>query len=279
MQTTKNPPTVFGYCRVSTQSQEDNTSLQNQQDSIKAYCRSQNWHLARIFVDIATGKDFDRPQFKKMEEHLSGIKGIVCYKIDRFSRSLLDGYPKILEYESKEIFFKSVTEPFIDTTNAMSRSMLRSMFNFVQTERELIVERMLKGKACNATKGRFNGSPIIYGYRYTPGGEKDFEVNPDQAKIIRTLFSLYSTGRYSLRKLKLRTGCPLSHVQIGNLLSNVFFTGRISYNGQIQWNEHERIVGDRLFNRVQKMRAQKSKTGSAGFFKVIENKAQIAEIC
>lgn len=137
----ENQINVFGYCRVSTTSQEDNTSLSNQKESIKAYCKSQGWNLSQTYVDVATGKDFNRSQFQEMEKYLDEIGGIVTYKIDRFSRSLLDGYPKILELENRGIFFKSVTEGFIDTTNAMSISMLRSMFNFVQTERELIDSR------------------------------------------------------------------------------------------------------------------------------------------
>lgn len=273
------PPKVFGYCRVSTQSQEDNTSLLNQEESIKAYCISQGWTLQNVYVDVATGKDFNRPQFREMESHLDSIDGIVVYKIDRFSRSLLDGYPKILNFEDHGIFFKSVTEGFIDTTNAMSRSMLRSMFNFVQTERELIVERMQKGKSCNAEKGHFNGHPKIYGYQYTPGKEHDFEIIPNEARVIKSIFSMYSTRRFSLRQLKIKTSCPLSHVQIGNLLSNIFYTGRINYNGRVAWNNHERIIGDRLFNRVQRMKAEKARSSSVKIFKVIENKPQIANIC
>lgn len=222
--TSKTPQTkinVFGYCRVSTTGQEDNTSLQNQKESIQAYCKSQGWNLLSVHIDVASGKNFDRPQFKEMESDLKRVAGIVVYKLDRFSRSLLDGYPKILEYEKQDVFLKSVTEGFIDTTNAMSRSMLRSMFNFVQTEREIIVERMLKGKSCNADKGHFNGGNSLYGYQYTPVGQHDFEIIEGQARAVRELFTLYSTGRYSLRQLKKKTGCQLSHVQIGNLLSYV----------------------------------------------------------
>lgn len=137
---------------------------------------------------------------------------------------------------------------------------------------------MVSGKSCNAIKGKFNGSPIIYGYKYTPGKKHDFEIIPEQSKIIKKIFSLYSTSNYSLMRLKEKTGCPLSHVQIGNLLSNVFYTGRIKYNGQIQWNNHERIVTDRLFNRVQKIRAKKSKGGYVKFYKLIENKTEMIEI-
>jgi len=281
--TTRNTPqtsiNVFGYCRVSTTGQEDNTSLQNQQESIQAYCKSQGWNLLSVHIDVASGKDFDRPQFKEMESDLKRVAGIVVYKLDRFSRSLLDGYPKILEYEKQDVFLKSVTEGFIDTTNAMSRSMLRSMFNFVQTEREIIVERMLKGKSCNADKGHFNGGNSIHGYQYTPGGPHDFEIIEEQAQVVRELFTLYSTGRYSLRQLKEKTGCPLSHVQIGTLLSNVFYTGRIKYDGQIRWNNHEKIVADKLFNFVQKIRSSKARSDLVKFYKVVENKAEVRELC
>jgi len=111
------------------------------------------------------------------------------------------------------------------------------------------------------------------------GGANDFEIIEEQAQVVKELFTLYSAGRYSLRQLKEKTGCPLSHVQIGNLLSNVFYTGRIKYDGQIRWNNHGKIVADKLFNSVQKIRASKARSESVKFYKVVENKAEVLELC
>ena len=53
---------VAGYCRVSSKSQIDNTSIQDQRASIEAECKSQKWQLYKIYEDGGlSGRIEDRP--------------------------------------------------------------------------------------------------------------------------------------------------------------------------------------------------------------------------
>jgi DNA invertase Pin-like site-specific DNA recombinase len=49
------------YIRVSSESQEDNTSLGDQEARAKAYIISQGWKFCGIYSDVASGKDLNRP--------------------------------------------------------------------------------------------------------------------------------------------------------------------------------------------------------------------------
>ena len=71
---------VLGYIRVSTESQEENTSLKVQRDSIKNYCKSRGWNLVEIYEDVSSGGNTDREGYKEMERKLdeNGFNFLVC---------------------------------------------------------------------------------------------------------------------------------------------------------------------------------------------------------
>jgi DNA invertase Pin-like site-specific DNA recombinase len=50
------------YCRISTDKQDN----QNQLGQLRAFAASQGWHVKREYVDVATGKNGDREQFKSL---------------------------------------------------------------------------------------------------------------------------------------------------------------------------------------------------------------------
>ena len=84
-------PVVYGYARVSTKSQEDNTSLDNQIKILKENGCSQ------VFYEVCTGATMDRPQFIELEKKLKRGDTLIITKLDRFTRSTEKGIAKIKE--------------------------------------------------------------------------------------------------------------------------------------------------------------------------------------
>jgi site-specific DNA recombinase len=272
------PKRIFGYARISSDSQVENTSLGVQAERIRAWAESRGWVVAEMVSDVASGSTLDREGLNRLRNTLGTGDAVVVYKLDRLSRSVVDAEPLISSWEGQGIGLHSVTEP-LDTSSAMGRAMFRMVFVFAQAERETIAERMVTGKAKNAADGKFNGSPIPYGYRRGGPEERDFEIVPDQAEVIRELFRHYSSGKFGTTRLRKITGCPLSESGIADLLSNVFYTGRLRYSGQVRFNNHAAIVSDRLFNRCQRVKAQKRKSDKIKIVKLVEGKEQIVPIC
>ena len=72
---------VVAYCRVSSESQIDNTSIEEQRKKIEAYCVSQDLELVKIFVDegISASDTKNRPGYNEMMEFINDndISGIV----------------------------------------------------------------------------------------------------------------------------------------------------------------------------------------------------------
>ena len=94
----------------------------------------------KIFKDKGfSGKNMKRPDFQKMMQEVKNgsIKRIIVYKMDRFSRSLLDFAEtwNILQHFGVE--FVSINEKF-DTATPMGRAMLFIIMVFAQLERETI---------------------------------------------------------------------------------------------------------------------------------------------
>jgi DNA invertase Pin-like site-specific DNA recombinase len=64
------------------------------------------------------------------------IDVVVCYKIDRLSRSLID-FTKLVEvFDANGVTFVSVTQSF-NTTTSMGRLTLNILLRFAQFEREV----------------------------------------------------------------------------------------------------------------------------------------------
>ena len=171
---------VLGYARVSTNGQEDNTSIDIQSRSIRAYCESQQWDLVGLYSDVATGSNFNRPEFKKLKQELlnNGFDGIVVYKLDRLSRSIVDGYGFIQELEKNGKFFISVTESQINTATPEGRLFLSMIFSFAEYERSIITKRMVEGRQARAKEG-IKSQGAIYGYNYSDNKELKVVLTTD----------------------------------------------------------------------------------------------------
>ena len=155
---------VWAYVRVSSDGQADNTSLRVQAERIRAWATSQGLVVEGQYSDVASGSSLERPGLQELRRTVRPGDAVVVLKLDRLSRSILDAEPLISDWEKGGVALFSVTEP-IETHSAMGRAALRMILVFAQAEREVIGERMAAGKAKNAADGRFNGSPVPFGFR------------------------------------------------------------------------------------------------------------------
>lgn len=112
-----------------------------------------------------SGKDLDRPQFKKMM--MDGEKGlfhtIVVYRLDRISRNIGDFAKLIERLAEMDINFISIKEQF-DTSSPMGRAMMYIASVFSQLERETIAERIRDNMYELAKTGRWLGGVTPTGY-------------------------------------------------------------------------------------------------------------------
>jgi len=184
------------YIRVSVL-KEDAVSPQMQLDKAKQYCQLHGERY-QVFQDLDfSGKDTNRPAFQRMKEQIQAgfISKLVVYRLDRLSRSLKDLALFMDFLRERDVEFYSITERF-DTSTPMGRAMLNIMGVFAQMEREVISQRISDTKAKQISDGiRLGMAP--YGYRIKVKRHSQWEIIPEEARIVRKVFHLYSTGKYN----------------------------------------------------------------------------------
>jgi DNA invertase Pin-like site-specific DNA recombinase len=103
--------TTYGYCRVSTTGQ----TLATQKALLKAA------GVTRIFNEKVSGAAARRPELEYALDALEPGGMLVVTKLDRLARSTLD-LLRIIDQIAKEgAGFKSLGEPWADTTSAHGR--------------------------------------------------------------------------------------------------------------------------------------------------------------
>ena len=178
-------------------------SITNQINLCKRYLENLNITKFLIYQDEGfSGKTLDRPGFSKMLEDSKQNKfsTLICYKLDRISRSVADFSNLVIELEKLNIAFISVNEQF-DTSTAMGRAMMYICSVFGQLERETISIRIRDNMYALAGNGNWLGGEAATGfeserltYLDTNGKEKTYCVlKPikEEIELVKFIFNKY----------------------------------------------------------------------------------------
>jgi site-specific DNA recombinase len=156
---------LVGYVRVSSESQEENTSLESQKQQIENYCRQHGHELLEIFAEVKSGKNVkSRPIFNKALKRVADdADGIVCTRLDRFGRDTIDTLMLVRDFIRPNRKSLILIDDGIDTTKDESDFILTVKAGMATDERRLISKRTLSGKAAKAAKGGYIGGQPKFG--------------------------------------------------------------------------------------------------------------------
>jgi site-specific DNA recombinase len=250
---------LIGYVRVSSENQEDNTSIGTQVEGIENYCKAKEWNLVQIFVDVCSGKDFKRPEFTKMMEKINkdDINGVMVFKYDRLSRSPVDGRNFTDELEKKGIAFLSVQDN-IDTSTPMGKAMFTMMLTFAEMERSIITERMQNGKRQRIKEGkRCNG--FVYGYRWEgKGSEKRLVPVEEEATVVKDIFKMAIkvgccqkvADWLNGKGLQTRKGNQWTRFAVRKIQKNKTYMGTLKYGNEEYRGNHKPLISKYIFKKV-----------------------------
>lgn len=226
------------YIRVSTEEQaKEGYSIPAQRERLTAYVTSQGWEIADYYVDEGiSAKDMNRSELQRLLRDVRGghIDVVLVYKLDRLTRSVLDLYRLLQEFDEYQVKFKSATEVY-DTTTAIGRLFITLVAALAQWERENLGERTKFGKEEKARQGKRPGGKAPFGYDKI--GE-ELIVNEDEAHLVRKIFQLYmkyanlNTVTEELYNIGARTkyGAIFSVNTVQKILRNPLYIGTLRYN-------------------------------------------------
>jgi len=144
-------------------------SIETQIELCKKYAYNIGITQFLIYEDEGfSGKNIDRPQFKKMikDAHEKKFDTLICYRLDRISRNIADFSTLINELDRLEINFISINEQF-DTSTPIGRAMMYIASVFAQLERETIGERIRDNMLELSKSGRWLGGQTPLGFEST----------------------------------------------------------------------------------------------------------------
>lgn len=150
---------IYGYARVSTREQNED----RQMIALREYkVRSDH-----IYLDKQSGKDFNRPQYRRLLRRLHNGDILVIKSIDRLGRN----YEEILEQwrlltKKKQVKVVVLDMPILNTgtskdlTGTLIADIVLQLLSYVaQTERENIRQRQSEGIAAAKARGVQFGRP------------------------------------------------------------------------------------------------------------------------
>lgn len=139
----------IGYARVSTEIQ--NLDLQLTALS-KAGCE-------RIFQEKVSGAQSNQPELKRLLDQLRHGDTVIVWKLDRLARSTRDLLDIMQTVRRSDASFRSLTEPWADTTTHAGKMIMTVFAGIAEFERDLIRERTKAGRIAAKHRGVQFGRP------------------------------------------------------------------------------------------------------------------------
>ncbi len=260
---------VVLYARVSSKEQErEGYSIPAQKKLLHSYAQKYSYEVVREFIDVETAKQSGRTQFNNMVVFLDEnpeVRIILCEKTDRLYRNFKD-YVTIDELDVTLIFVKE---------GSLLNRHSRSHEKFIHGIKVLMAKNYIDNLSEETRKGLLEKAEEGEFPAYAPLGylhdkiDKTIQLDKERASIIREMFELYATGKYSIRRLQRyvteqgllsRRGNIVSRSSVAEMLKNPFYYGDFIWNGKQYHGKHPPIIDKVLFDRVQAVINNKNHT-------------------
>ena len=195
---------IAGYCRISVDDELDqkNISIENQKAILSDYVKT---HFPDSSLTFFEDRDRSGYTFSQRESYQAMRRGLMSHKYDillikdfsRFSRRNSRGLVELEDLRDAGVRIISVGDG-IDFPN--DDDWLKIQFQFLINEMPVTdTSRKVRGviKRRQADGQWLCAAP--YGYRITP--QKQFEVVPTEAEIVRKIFELYNDHGWGYKKI------------------------------------------------------------------------------
>ena len=145
---------IAAYVRVSTFGQNE----EGQRREIAKWLQAQGITNVRWFVDKETGDHLDRPAFAQLQRDIfdGSVEAVVVWKLDRLSRSIVDGVTTLAKWCEQGIRVVSVTQQ-LDFNGAMGKLLAAVFFGVAEMEQETRRERQRVGIEAAKERGVYRG--------------------------------------------------------------------------------------------------------------------------
>jgi site-specific DNA recombinase len=183
------------YARVSSETQAKDGTIESQIEALREYAKAHDLNIAFECLDDGySGTTLDRPGLDQLRDlALAGnIEGVLILSPDRLSRKQALQIILTEEFKKRNVRLIFTNQNFGDTPE--DNLMLQIQGAIAEYERTKILDRMRRGIIYSAKQGQVQGSNPPLGYCYisrTKNSLARWEVNPNEAKIVRYIYDLF----------------------------------------------------------------------------------------
>jgi DNA invertase Pin-like site-specific DNA recombinase len=177
----------YGYARVST----DGQSVEAQAEELtSAGC-------SRVFAETASGSKTDRIALRNLISALKVGDVLFVTRLDRLARSTRDLLNILAEVSVHGAQFRSLHDPWADTTTPHGRLMLTVLGGLAEFERELIKSRTSEGRLRAKALGRSLGRP----FKLTPHQRTEAMGRRERGELVSEIARSYNVNASTISRL------------------------------------------------------------------------------
>ena len=222
--------TYISYCRKSRLQEPE--ELIRQEQLVKDYCKNKGYKLDKLFSEVGSSVDPDRPQYKLLLEYLAEHEGvtIVVTDYDRIGRdTLLLSLFKQLCKEHRHLveLVNGTIYSYDNYTDIFTQEILSSVSAYIYQQTKA---KMQRGLVQARKEGKRIGAKP-YGYNNV---NKRLVVNPVQADTVKRVFKLIADGVTTAEVVRLlkqegittNTGKDFTTRAVRLLIQNIGYTGK-----------------------------------------------------
>lgn len=231
------------YMRVSTEKQaEEGNGLDSQKRDILAWAGKNEFVIKEWYVDDGyTGSNMNRPALQRLisDCYAKKIKNVIAFKLDRLSRSMIDGLYIIEKiFMPNGVTFKCVHDS-VNYDSPMEQAYTQMMAVFAQLDKNTMMLRMRGGMLERVKQGYWPGggrNPKCYNYNSETG---ILEIIPEEAEKANAALDMYIAGATD-KEIQETFGYSTESL-VPRILTSVANIGMIPYKGEVYQGLHQPV--------------------------------------
>jgi DNA invertase Pin-like site-specific DNA recombinase len=177
----------LGYARVSTYGQTLDAQL--------AQLRKEG--CAKIYREKASGAQPDRRELLRLLKAVAPGDVVTVTRIDRLARSTFDLFAIVKRIVDAGAQFRSLAEPWADTSTSTGRLMIAVLGGLADVERDLIRTRTAEGRSRAKARGQHMGRPP----KLTPQQQAEARQRRAKGATLKELAKSYNVARATISRL------------------------------------------------------------------------------
>jgi DNA invertase Pin-like site-specific DNA recombinase len=185
---------IYGYARVST----DGQSVEAQVAALTAA------GAVKVYRETASGAKTDRARLRQVLAALDQGDVLLVTRLDRLARSTLDLLHTLKTIADKGAAFKSLVDPWADTTTPHGTLFTVILGGLAEFERELIKARTSEGRA----RAKARGVKLGRRPKLTPYQQREALERRARGEGVREIARSYNVSPPTISRLRPGTSAP-----------------------------------------------------------------------